>query len=255
MNAINSTDASNAMNPDPDEINMLDYWRVIWGGKIFLLLIVIVSSFTTAVVSLLMPNIYQVTAIITPVVTQGVGGLPPRAQQLGNLLGMSLPTSPLSLEIISLLNSNILREKIIEKYNLLPVLFYQQWDEEKRIWKKTEKGIPFLIQKIIKKIAPANPKEVKREMDGPEIWDGLRTMDKIVKVNNNFKENTIKISVNFPDPAMAAKMANYFLTTLNDHMTSEAKRVARINMKYLEQQIDKTADPFIKQNIYALIAQ
>ena len=92
-------------------------------------------------------------------------------------------------------------------------------------------------------------------MDVPEIWDGLRTMDKIVKVNNNFRENTIKISVNFPDPAMAAKMANYFLTTLNDHMTSEAKRVARINMKYLEQQVDKTADPFIKQKIYALIAQ
>jgi len=152
-----------------------------------------------------MPNIYQVTAIITPVVTQGVGGLPPRAQQLGNLLGMSLPTSPLSLEIISLLNSNILREKIIEKYNLLPVLFYQQWDEEKRIWKKTEKGIPFLIQKIIKKIAPANPKEVKREMDVPEIWDGLRTMDKIVKVNNNFRENTIKISVNFPDSCCGAE--------------------------------------------------
>jgi len=125
--------AANEMNPDPEEINLLDYWRVIWGGKIFLLLIVIVSSFTTAVVSLLMPNIYQATAIITPVVTQGVGGLPPRTQQLGNLLGMSLPTSPLSLEIISLLNSNILREKIIEKYNLLPVLFYQQWDEEKRI--------------------------------------------------------------------------------------------------------------------------
>ena len=59
----------------------------------------------------------------------------------------------------------------------------------------------------------------------------------------------------FPDPVMAAKMTNYFLTTLNDHMTSEAKRVARINMKYLEQQIDRTADPFIKQNIYALIAQ
>ena len=255
MNAINSTDASNAMNPDPDEINLLDYWRVIWGGKIFLLLIVIVSSFATALISLFQPNIYRATAVIVPIVSPAGGGFPSLTQQLGGLAGISLPAPPLSSEIVNLLKSNILREKIIEKYNLLPVLFYQQWDEEKRIWKKTEKGITFPIQKIIKKIAPANPKEVKREMDVPEIWDGLRTMDKIVKVNNNFKENTIKISVNFPDPAMAAKMANYFLTTLNDHMTSEAKRVARINMKYLEQQIDKTADPFIKQNIYALIAQ
>jgi uncharacterized protein involved in exopolysaccharide biosynthesis len=254
-NANNPTNAANEMNPDPDEINLLDYWRVIWGGKILLLLIVIVSSFLTAVVSLRTPNIYQATATITPIVNQGTGGLPSLTQQLGGLAGISIANPPLSSEIISLLKSNILREKIIEKYNLLPVLFYKRWDEEKRSWKKTEKGITFPIQKIIKKFAPANPKDEMKENNAPHIWDGLRRLSSIVKVNTIVREHTITISVEFPDPIMAAKMVNYFLTTLNDHMTSEAKRVARINMKYLEQQVDKTADPFIKQKIYALIAQ
>jgi len=42
---------------------------------------------------------------------------------------------------------------------------------------------------------------------------------------------------------------------LTDHMSSEARRVATINQKYLEEQLGKTADPFIKQKIYNLIAQ
>lgn len=246
------------MNPDPDEINLLDYWRVIWGGKILLLLIVIVSSFTTAFVSLRMPNIYQATATITPIVNQGAGGLPSLTQQLGGLAGISFPNPPLSSEIINLLKSNILREKIIEKYNLLTILFSEQWDEEKKTWKKGKRNklnLEFPLQKLTRAIAPGNPKDTIKKNDAPHIWDGLRRLNSIVKVNNNVRENTITISVDFPDPVMAAKMTNYFLTTLNDYMTSEAKRVARINMKYLEQQVDKTADPFIKQKIYTLIAQ
>jgi capsular polysaccharide biosynthesis protein len=65
----------------------------------------------------------------------------------------------------------------------------------------------------------------------------------------------ITISVEFRNPEMAARILDYYIRTLNDHMTSEAKRVAEVNMKYLEEQISKTPDPFIKQKIYTLIAQ
>jgi uncharacterized protein involved in exopolysaccharide biosynthesis len=241
-----------------DEVNLLDYWRVIWRGKMLIILIVVVSIFTTAFISLLMPNIYQATAVITPV-NPSVGGSSTLAQQFASLPGISLQAPPLSSEIVNLLKSNILREKMIEKYDLLPVLFYKQWDEEKKIWKKEKRGTnlnpAFLMQKLFKKIVPENPKDIKNPEDSPEIWDGLRMLNKIVEVKNTLKENTITISVNFREPEMAAKMVNYFLATLNDHMTSEAKRVAKTNMKYLEEQVEKTADPFIKQKIYSLIAE
>jgi uncharacterized protein involved in exopolysaccharide biosynthesis len=38
-------------------------------------------------------------------------------------------------------------------------------------------------------------------------------------------------------------------------MSYEAKRVANTNKKYLEVEIDKVADPFIRAKIYGLIAQ
>ncbi len=252
-NQMNQTNQTN-----DDEINLLDYWRVIWRGKMLIVLIAIFTVFTTAFISLLMPNIYQATAVITPV-NPSVGGSSTLAQQFAGLPGISLQAPPLSSEIVNLLKSNILREKMIEKFDLLPVLFYKQWDEEKKIWKKGKRGTnlnpTFLVQKLFKKIAPDNPKNIKKPKDSPEIWDGLRMLNIIVEVRNNVKENTITISVNFSEPVMAAKMVSYFLTTLNDHMTSEAKRVAKTNMKYLEEQVEKTADPFIKQRIYSLIAQ
>jgi uncharacterized protein involved in exopolysaccharide biosynthesis len=242
-----------------DEVDLLDYWRVIWRGKRLIILIVVVSVFTTAFISLFMPNIYQATAVITPV-NPSAGGSTMLAQQLGGLAGISpLTPPPLSSEIVNLLKSNILREKMIERFDLQPVLFYEQWDEAKKIWKKEKRGTNLnpisLMQKFLRKIMPDNTKNIKNPQDTPEIWDGLRMLGGITQVRNNMKENTITISVNFRDPAMAAKMVSYFLATLNDHMTSEAKRVAKTNMKYLEEQVEKTADPFIKQKIYSLIAQ
>ena len=53
---------------------------------------------------------------------------------------------------------------------------------------------------------------------------------------------------------MAAKIVDFFLTTLTDYMSSEAKRVAVINRKYLEEQLGSTSDPFIRQKTYNLIA-
>src|SRR5512145_378513 len=50
-------------------------------------------------------------------------------------------------------------------------------------------------------------------------------------------------------------VVTYTLIELTDHMSNEARRVADTNKQYLESQIDKTADPFIKTKIYTLIAQ
>jgi len=54
---------------------------------------------------------------------------------------------------------------------------------------------------------------------------------------------------------MASKIVEYYLATLTNYMSSETKRVANTNRKYLEEQLVNTSDPFIKQKIYNLIAQ
>ena len=194
-------DTITAAYPD-DEINILDYWHVIWKRKFLILILMLAAVFTTAAVSIQMTNIYQSAAVISPVSgKEGGGGLSAIAQQFGGLPGISLPGSASSSsEILNLIKSNVLREKVIEKYNLLPLLFHEKWSIEKKSWKVDK---------------------------APTLWDGLRAIDRIVKVNNNIKDNTITISAEFYDPEIAAKIPEYFLTALNEHLVNEARRVLK----------------------------
>ena len=187
----------------------------------------------TGGISLVMTKIYRATAVITPVDRQDNEGgrLSLMAQQLGGLPGISTASSVSASEIVSLLNSNILREKVIEKYDLLPVLFNDEWDEGKKGWRTNDKD------------------------DTPTVWDGIRMFDDMVSVDHDTEGNMITISVDYHKPEMAATIVTAFLATLNEHMSSESKRVAETNKRYLEEQLKSSSDPFIKQKIYNLIAQ
>lgn len=244
-----------------DEINLLELWQVIWKRRKFIAYFAGIVVVLTVIVSLLMTNIYESNAVITPVETKGGagGGMAAALAAMGGGLGgmIALPESATSSEIVLLLNSNILREKIIKEYNLLPVLFSKQWDEENKTWKKGGFSLNPLtwISKLIALIKPADKKAVKKEPGVPDMWDGLRALKDLVQIKSNVKEKSITISAQFDDPEIAASLAGYFVAALNDHMSKEARRVAAINKKYLEEQLPLNSDPLIKQKIYTMIAQ
>jgi len=248
---------------DEDEINLLDYWRVIWKRRKLIGYIVAAVVVLTALYSLTMTNIYQAKAVIAPVTGKdGGGGLSSAlAQQFGGLPGIAMPGSSSTTEIVNLSKSNILKEKVITQHNLMPVLFPGQWDTKHQRWKASEGGGFSLnplawLSDLIKMVRPAPTTGARKKQPGvPDSWDGLRALDGIIKVSSNAKEGTIVITADYHDPDLAAKFVEYFLISLTDHMSSEARRVAQVNMKYLEGQLWVTADPFIKQKIYNLIAQ
>ncbi|MEW6409336.1 MAG: Wzz/FepE/Etk N-terminal domain-containing protein [Nitrospirota bacterium] len=202
-----------------EEINLIDYINVLKKHRKLILVIIAITVVTTGIVSFLMPKIYEAKAVITPAVQpRESGGVGAIAAQFG----ITTPPSSNISEVVNLLKSNILKEKVIKRYNLLPVLL-----------KKNPSG----------------------KTENEKAWMGIRALKDILKVNFNQKENIIELSVQFNNPKIATDILSYFLTELTDHMSSEAKRVAVTNKEYLESLIDKHSDPFIKQKIYALIAQ
>jgi len=262
---------NNRLENEEDEINLLDYLRVIWRRRWLILVLAVAVMLGTIVYSLRLPNIYQATAIITPVSAKEGGGgsggtMSSLAMQFGGLAGIagiSLPGASSVNEIVNLLKSNILKEKIIRRYQLLPIFFYKQWDALGKNWKKgNESGFSLnpltYFTKIIGALSSKGQTSLnknKKDSTGPDTWDGLRMLDGMVRINNNIKENTIIITAEYTDPETTARIVEYYLTTLTDHMSSEAKRVALINRKYLEEELGKTGDPLIKQKIYNMIAQ
>jgi capsular polysaccharide biosynthesis protein len=240
-----------------DKIDLFALWQVIWRRRVFIACIVCTMVAITALSSLFMPNIYSAKAIIMPVDKSGGGIASSLMQQMGGLSGLiGLADSASSTEIVLLLHSDVLREKILKDYNLIPVFVSRQRGGEKKAWKTgQEKGFTLnahsLLFMLIESVMPANKKPVKKD----NVSLGLLMLATTVKIDHNVMDKTITISAESDDPVFAANIVNYFLTTLNNHMSSEAKRVTAINKHYLEDQLLKTADPLIKQKLYNMIAQ
>lgn len=203
-----------------DEINLLDYVKIILKHKKLICCIVGIVVVATIIVSLLMTPVYEAKAVITPVGrTNDTSG----ASMLAAQFGITAPASSSMSEIVNLLKSNVLKEKIIRKHKLLPVFFTE--------------------------------KDLSGKTENKRIWDGIRYLGDTLVVKSNQKDNSIDVSMQSRDPEMAADIVDYALIELNDYMSEEARRVADTNKRYLEEQIEKTADPFIKTKIYTLIAQ
>ncbi|HBH61923.1 MAG TPA: hypothetical protein DDX85_09340 [Nitrospiraceae bacterium] len=202
------------------EINLLDYINILARHKNLIIITVAITVVATAIISFLSPKIYEAKAVIMPVAqSQEPSGMSAVALQFGITTNQTSNTS----ELFSLLQSNILMERVIIKNNLVPVFFGE---------------------------------EAKGKKENELIWDGIRYLkNSIYKVRDNKRDGIIELSVEFKDPEMSASILTGILAELTDYMSSEAKRVAATNKNYLESLIDKNSDPLIKQKIYALIAR
>jgi uncharacterized protein involved in exopolysaccharide biosynthesis len=203
-----------------DEINLIDYLNVFFKHKKLIIAIVVIVVVATSIFTLFMTKIYTSKAIITPSVAHTeLGAMSAVATQFG----LASPTSANATEIFNVLNSDILKDRIVKKYNLLPVFFTSD--------------------------------ALKGQTENQKSWAGIRTLNYILKVDFISRDNMIIISSEYKDPKIAADIIKYTLGELTELMSGEAKRVADTNKKYLESQIDKTLDPFIRTKIYSMVAQ
>jgi uncharacterized protein involved in exopolysaccharide biosynthesis len=215
----------------PDEIDIVHYLSILRKRAVLISILSIAGLVLALSGSLLMEDRFQAKAVISPVKEGGgaPAGLSVLVQQLESVPGMSLSSPSSAPEILALLNSNMLRQRAIEQYDLLPVIFNKRWDREKKDWTAGESQ--------------------------PTVHDALRALERIISVRHSPKDNTITITVESATPDGAASMISNLLSVLNTHLSGEARRIADSNRRYLEGQLKYTSDPLIRQNIYALIAQ
>jgi uncharacterized protein involved in exopolysaccharide biosynthesis len=207
-----------------EEINLLDYWRVIkrHSGKVALLTLLCVALATVA--SFMMSKKYQAEASIMPLAQSGGGGLAALASQVsslpligGQLSGLAgLGGTQKTGQIISILKSRTLIEQIISQFDLMHVFFKKSWDPLKNSW------IP------------------NRWGEIPTIEDAVKLVQKrILTVQDDKKTGLIKIQVELKDPELAAQVANQFLVDLQDFINSNQLTVAKRNRIFVEEQLQK----------------
>ncbi len=197
-----------------DEINLLDYWRIIKKRRKVIFALFFLSVVAAAVISLLMTPIYQAKATLMPVESsQGrfsaalgtLQNLPFIGGAVGGALGKTATD-----KIVTILNSRTVAEDVIKKLDLIKILFKKSWDQEKGKWKNDKP---------------------------PTMQDTLRVLQQgIVKVGDD-RKGLISITVEYEDPNLAADIANKYTAVLHQFLSENTVSLAKRNRLFLEKQL------------------
>ena len=141
-------------------------------------------------------------------------------------LGLGGTGSLQKLEVV--LKSRNLTNRIIEKYKLMPIIFSDAWDVDKKKW-LTEKA--------------------------PTLQDGWKAMQDLLTVSTDIKKGTIKVGFDHKDPKTAKEIAEYYLTDLSEILREEVIRDAAENRRFFEKQLETTSDALLREKIYGMLAR
>jgi uncharacterized protein involved in exopolysaccharide biosynthesis len=198
-----------------DEIDLIELWKVIWAGKIFIISFVVFCTLVAGLVSFFfLPKMYQSTATLIPVKQEksslgSLGGL------LGNLpIPIAIPGQGTG-NIMSFLESRTLKERLLTKYNLLPVIYADLWNAEKKKWNIDD---------------PEEKPTVIKALQG-------NLLDDIFSVNQDKKTELINISWAGEDPAFCSLMLERVVRELTFFLENEYVSDAKREREFIEGQL------------------
>jgi uncharacterized protein involved in exopolysaccharide biosynthesis len=201
-----------------DEINLFEYWHVIMKYKKMIAGIVIAASIAAVIISLLLPKTYKAEAVIIPISSNGGGGLSALTGDLGGLAklaGIKLPGGSVgdSDKILAILKSRTIAENLINRENLMPILFEDKWDAKKGTWKSN------------------NPEKK------PTMEAAVRALKGSIGITYEKKEKTISITGESKTPELTARLVNAYIDELQIFINANALTTAKRNRLFIEEQL------------------
>ena len=197
---------------EDDEIDLYELWLVLKKRKKIIFITLGVIFTLTLLYAFLAPKVYRSQATIMPLGGENKGG------GLASLIGgfVPLPAGQSGLTCEAVLNSRLIRERIVEDLNLLPILFKDKWDPENKRWKLKEGENP------------------------PTVFDGANALGKLLSTSSDKKTGVITINSDFPeDPVLAYKIANSALKNLDKILNEKAFTLAKKYRIYIEERLEE----------------
>lgn len=217
---------------DDDEINLLDLVIPLLKRKWMIACIVFFAGVAAVIYSLSATEMYRSEAVIVPVEQEraslsgqlaGLGGLGGMvAQQIGIGGAGSLEKFQVVLKSRDLTNS------LIEQHALLPVVFQDDWDADKRQWMSEEP---------------------------PTNQDAYRALQDMLEINADTRNNVLTLRFVHSDPVLAAEMLGYYVEGLSEFMRRQSMENVAAQRATLEKQLAATADPMLRNKLADIVAQ
>ncbi|MEX2359679.1 MAG: Wzz/FepE/Etk N-terminal domain-containing protein [Gammaproteobacteria bacterium] len=222
----------NAERP-PDEITLMDIYRVLRAEWRWIFGIGALAVVISIIYALLAPQVFRAETVVSPVDSAGGGGAAAMAQRFGGLAGLAgIDLGALSTDnniAVPYLESRTLLEEFVRTNNLLPILFSEQWNPEQNDWNSASNEIPTL-------------------------WIGTKKFgEEVVNITRDQSTGLITLSVAWSDPVVAAEWANGLVALANANLRQRELADAERNIAYLNEQIGRTDLVDMRQGMYNLV--
>lgn len=196
-----------------DDINLRGYWRLLVRRRVLILGTVFSVAIITAMITLLLPNVYQSMATLMPL-GQSSNRLQNALGDLGGLLSLgSVGNESPTERLLAILRSRTLVENIIKRLDLLPRLFADAWDHEKQEWRTDEP---------------------------PTLQNAVEALRATVFITTDTTTGILRIAVENTNPKLAARIANQYVDELQRALNENAFSLAKKNRLFIEHQLQKT---------------
>jgi uncharacterized protein involved in exopolysaccharide biosynthesis len=207
-------------------------FKALLHGWLLIGAITMVCAVAAVALALWLRPVYEGEVIVAPVEESGsMSSL--GSGQLGNLAaaaGLSLGgLNSRKSEYIALLSSRALVGELIDRENLMPVLYADRWDPAAKAWKGSD------------------PNKHPTRMGAIQHFSKT-----LLDVAYDNRSGLITIRVEWFDPILAAKWANQIVALVNEHVRGAVIAESRRAVEFLEAEIAKNASVDVRQGIFRL---
>ena len=197
-----------------DEIDLYELWLILKKRKKTVAITTFLFLAVALAYAFLSPPVYKTDARLVPLSGKGRG----MSSLLSSVLPISLPSQS-GISVKAVLESRTLRERVIEKLNLLPELFPDRWDSKRKEWKPDSKK--------------------------PTLFDGQKALKNLISTSENKNTGVITFSVMFPKkPEEAYRIAETSLGIASEILNEKSAKLAHNYTLYIKKQLDKAKEKY-----------
>ena len=215
-----------------EDIKLSDFLKIFLDQKKIIFTFIFSASLLAAIYSLTITPIFrsEVLLISAEQNNSGFSGLTGAFGGLGSLAGIDLSDGNFNSTdtVMAIIESRTFSDSFIKEKNLLPILFYQDWDAAENKWKEGQM---------------------------PSMWDAHNEIKSIMSINKDRRTNLMTLSVEWRDPNLAAEWANDIVKKLNNYMRLQVIEESNKSISFLEEQLAKTNEKQSRQLLFELLQE
>ena len=214
--------ANDRIANEREETDLVTLWWVLWAHKWIIVVTAVVFALVAVVLSLIATPQYRAEAVVTRARDQNLGAGASLASQFGgiaSMMGVELPGDLGTRDAEAVLASRYLIQEFIKRHVPLQELF------------------------------PTADKD-----DPPTLWLATKVFQEgVLKLRDDARRGTTTVVITWKDPEKAASWANDFVRLCNEIMRTRVLEESSRNIKYLNEQIEKTDVVEMRRVMYSLI--